>query len=83
MRPPKYVKFENSPSPCCLVLNGTTKIKNRELTYYRVAGDWAVKVKIIENNVLQIDCKKHPQLHNKILIKCTKKEWLEDNRGYV
>jgi hypothetical protein len=50
--------------------------------YYRHAGHWSVSVKEMEGKIIVDDrCVKH--LNGLELIKCTKEEWKNDNKGYV
>lgn len=66
---PEYVWLHNS----------ALKKKGRE--YYRMAGAWGVKFKIVVDKLYSISDMEH--LNNKELIPCTKEEYEKDNKGYV
>ncbi len=79
-KPPKYVKFENSPEhPCCLELDFSTKTP----MYYRAAGRWAVDFEMFPDGRIQVIAPMHKQLHGKFLVECTRLEWANDNKGYI
>jgi hypothetical protein len=83
MRPPRYVKFKAKGKyahPCCLIFEAG----ERHNTYYRVAGAWGVRFKIIGEQIF-IDAPSGAASHlnGMELIKCSKKEWEDDNAGYI
>lgn len=76
MKPPKYVKFKDSNNPCCLEFDGTE--------YHRAAGAWWVTFKITRNRIFIDGVKGHgAHLNGKELVKCSEKEWQQDNAGYT
>jgi hypothetical protein len=77
---PPYVFLENLKNKCELYL---TEIKGDIAIYYRIAGCWGIRAKWDNSCLVTLNWKEHPQLSGKVLTECTRKEWLEGNRGYV
>lgn len=74
-RAPMYVK---------VVLSEDRKIALRLINgweYYRDAGNWDCSFKYVDGQM--VASSSHEGLDGKPLVSCTKKEWLEDNAGYV
>jgi len=72
MRLSKYVKL----------LETEMKLDGDE--YYRNAGNWSVKYKIIDGKLLSWHWNQgHNWLHRIELIPITKKEWEKGNRRYI
>lgn len=97
-RYPKYVKMETSAYyPSCLrlrILNEITDdywpCNNEDDTaedyviYYRHAGDWEIRAEWKDNELITIGRNFYDSHLNGIkLIQCTKKEWQNDNKGYI
>lgn len=79
MKYPKYAKL----GECCLELHDSEKYA----VYFRVAGDWNVYAKWENGKLISTGRSSYGNklghTKGKELIKCTKKEWEEDNGKYA
>lgn len=72
MKVPKFVS-----------LNGTA-LRLIEKSYYRDAGDWSIRYKVIGGVLLSWAWGMNmPWLHKKPLIKITEAKWRKGNEGYI
>jgi len=73
---PKYVFFLNP--------DGTRNCAMRlvEDTYYRDAGQWFCNYRNDGKKIFAV-LEDVESVHDRELVKCTKKEWKKDNKGYV
>lgn len=68
---PKYVKLGHS----------TLRLRGNE--YYRDAGEWGVKYRVVDGNLISWTHRNGLQwLHKQPLIEITEQEYKDDNKGY-
>ena len=88
MKPPRYVRLNNSALRYKSNKNLPYDWSDKKINpcYYRDAGNWEVEFRYDENLNKWFSVCKHrdmPWLHDVELIPITKKEWLNDNKGYI
>jgi len=69
--PPLYVKL------------GQTALRLVDGAYYRDAGQWEIGFKIISNKILAEGRGNMSHVNGIELVRCSKDEWRNDNKGYV
>lgn len=81
---PKYVKMEKDGYKSVLRLVPGGSQQYAKTLYIKDAGNWYV-YPVLKNEKLisKSPYKEHPQLSGHELKKATKKEWEEDNAGYI